>query len=190
MMKNTRQRIIEKATLLFNKKGYHDVGIREIAKEAGCSHTTLYLYFKTKEEILFEVANQPLQQLLEEIKKIVNTEKTPKEKILEMAHVYIMFGFEHRNSYDLLFLYDGERVDAETFKRPINEIRVSIFNLLKQMIDEIFCNLEDTEAKLNLTRGTFLFLHGFIQLYSIENNEYDERLKKIVTDYLGSTILL
>lgn len=189
MAKDTRQRIIEKATVLFYKKGYQNVGIREIAKETGCSHTTLYLYFKTKEEILFEVAQQPLQQLLVKMQTIINTSKRLQEKILEISHLYIEFGFEHRNSYDLLFLYDGERVDAESFKRPINELRVSIFNFLKQMIDEIFFDIKDAEVRLNLTRGTFLFLHGFVQLYSIENNEYDERLKKIVTDYLGSTIL-
>ncbi len=40
------------AASLFTEKGYHSVTMREIAKEAGCSHTAIYLYFKDKEDLL------------------------------------------------------------------------------------------------------------------------------------------
>ena len=42
----TRDRILEAASSLFAEKSFQEVGIREIAKRAGCSHTTIYLYFK------------------------------------------------------------------------------------------------------------------------------------------------
>lgn len=190
MAKDTKERIIQKASILFQKKGYQDVGIREIAREAGCSHTTLYLYFKTKDDILFEVAHKPLQQLIDKIKEIENTKNTVENKIVEMCHMYIKFGFEHRNSYDLLFLYGAERVDEETFKNPINEIRITNFNLLKGNINQIFSHISDEEEKLNITRGLFLFLHGFIHLYGTGSVEYDIRLKNIVNDYLKHTILI
>ena len=50
----TRDRILEAASSLFAEKSFREVGIREIAKRAGCSHTTIYLYFKNKDEILFK----------------------------------------------------------------------------------------------------------------------------------------
>ena len=59
----TRDRILEAASSLFAEKSFQEVGIREIAKRAGCSHTTIYLYFKNKDEILFEVASAPLEKL-------------------------------------------------------------------------------------------------------------------------------
>ena len=45
----TRDRILEAASSLFAEKSFQEVGIREIAKRAGCSHTTIYLYFKNKD---------------------------------------------------------------------------------------------------------------------------------------------
>ena len=44
----TRDRILEAASSLFAEKSFQEVGIREIAKRAGCSHTTIYLYLKIR----------------------------------------------------------------------------------------------------------------------------------------------
>ena len=60
MTKDTRARIIEVAEALFQKKSYQDVGVREIARAAGFSHTAIYQYFKTKDYILYAVAEEPL----------------------------------------------------------------------------------------------------------------------------------
>lgn len=56
MIKDTRERVIKAAEALFQKKSYQDVGVREIARAAGCSHTAIYQYFKTKDSILYAVA--------------------------------------------------------------------------------------------------------------------------------------
>lgn len=189
MAKDTKQRIIQQAAVLFQKKGYDTVGVREIAKAANCSHTALYLYFKTKEEILFEVAKEPLNDLVEKIKTIQGTEMSVSSKIIEMCHTYIIFGFEHRDAYQLLFLSGGERVDAQTFQNPVSPIRIESFNLLKANIDAYFFAIQDEEKRLNITRGIFLFLHGFVHLYSHEKGVYDRRLKKIVDDYISVMIL-
>lgn len=189
MAKDTRQRIIDQATILFQEKGYNEVGVREIAKAANCSHTTLYIYFKTKEAILFEVAKKPLQELGEQLKMIDQEDISVSKKIVEMCHTYIVFGFEYQNAYHLLFISGAERVDTQTFNNPLSEIRLASFNLLKANIDVHFANVPDDEVRLNIARGIFLFLHGFIHLYSQGSGAYNERLKKIVDDYLYIAIL-
>ena len=54
---------------LFAEKGYPHVTMREIAKQAGCSHTAIYLYFKNKEELLQHIAIPSLLELENEFQR-------------------------------------------------------------------------------------------------------------------------
>ena len=46
------QQIIEAAIRVFARNGYYNSRVSDIAREAGIASGTIYLYFKTKEEIL------------------------------------------------------------------------------------------------------------------------------------------
>ncbi len=48
--------IKEVSVRLFSEKGFHATTIREIAKESECSLPMLYYYYKSKEELFYEVA--------------------------------------------------------------------------------------------------------------------------------------
>ncbi len=65
----TKRMILKAAGKLFSEKGYDAVTMREIAKEAGCSHTTIYLYFKDKETLLHQLSMPTLQCFISTIKK-------------------------------------------------------------------------------------------------------------------------
>ena len=53
-MNNTRQQIIEKAFLLFLKKGFKGVRISDIEHAARITRGTFYYHFSGKEEVLKE----------------------------------------------------------------------------------------------------------------------------------------
>lgn len=59
--------ILTTAAELFSRQGYHAVGIRELADAVGLSTSTLYHYYRTKQEILFAVIDRFMQQLLGEL---------------------------------------------------------------------------------------------------------------------------
>jgi AcrR family transcriptional regulator len=48
-----RTQILEAATRVFADKGYHHATTKDIARQAGMAEGTIYLYFKTKAELLF-----------------------------------------------------------------------------------------------------------------------------------------
>lgn len=54
----TRDKIIQIALEFFNKKGYANVGVREIARSLGISPGNLSYHFSKKEDILFVLAKQ------------------------------------------------------------------------------------------------------------------------------------
>lgn len=52
----TRIKILESARRLLVERGYHGVGLEEVAREAGVSRQALYLHFKSKAELLVAMA--------------------------------------------------------------------------------------------------------------------------------------
>src|ERR1700731_706279 len=59
-----RREILETAYKLLRDKGFNAVGSHEIAKGAGVSSATLYRWWKSKEEILFDACFERMKPIL------------------------------------------------------------------------------------------------------------------------------
>lgn len=62
----TRASLVKAARHLFERRGYLDTNVGDIAVRARCSHGTFYTYFSSKEEIFSEV----IQTVLADFKRI------------------------------------------------------------------------------------------------------------------------
>ena len=60
----TRAALVKAARALFERKGYLDTNVGDIAKRASVAHGTFYTYFSSKEEIFGEVADELQHHLL------------------------------------------------------------------------------------------------------------------------------
>lgn len=58
----TADRILSAAAVLFWERGYHAVGIRELAEAVGLSTSTLYHHYRNKQQILFAVIGRFLAE--------------------------------------------------------------------------------------------------------------------------------
>ncbi len=59
-----RQRILDAAVRVFAKKGFHATRVSEVAKAAGVADGTIYLYFKSKDELLVSLFEDRVERLL------------------------------------------------------------------------------------------------------------------------------
>ncbi len=57
--------LLETAQDLFNRHGYHRTGIDKIMQASGVSKTTLYKYFRTKEDLVLELLAQRSAAILD-----------------------------------------------------------------------------------------------------------------------------
>jgi TetR/AcrR family transcriptional regulator, fatty acid metabolism regulator protein len=87
-------KILKAATALFSKYGPKKTTIDDIAKEARIAKGTVYIYFKSKEEIFLAVVNQEIDYLLSEMRSSVRKEKTATDKLRK----FLMVRFGHRES--------------------------------------------------------------------------------------------
>jgi AcrR family transcriptional regulator len=59
--------IVARAATLFSTRGYHAVGIRDLAEAVGLSTSTLYHYYTTKQDILFEIISRFLNEFTSQL---------------------------------------------------------------------------------------------------------------------------
>lgn len=68
--------ILATAEQLFFEKGYRGVSIRDLADAVGIKMSSLYYYFRSKEEILYRIIKRHLDDLLEAIDTALATLET------------------------------------------------------------------------------------------------------------------
>ena len=98
-----RQNIIEAAISMFAEEGYDKTSIRRIADKIEYSPATIYLYYKDKDELLYDVQKVVFDQLFATFKKEV-TATHPFERLEQIAYSYVDFGRKYPELYDLMFI--------------------------------------------------------------------------------------
>ncbi|MFC6102281.1 MAG: TetR/AcrR family transcriptional regulator [Sphingobacterium sp.] len=98
-----RQRILDAAKVLFLKEGYDATSIRKIASAIEFSPTTIYLYYKDKNDIIYALQKEGFKLLRTKFSALSNVEN-PFERLKAMGRTYLQFSIENREFYELMFV--------------------------------------------------------------------------------------
>ena len=129
-----RTLIISAALKMFVEEGYEKTSIRKIADKIEYSPATLYLYYKDKDELLYEVQRVAFRQLYE----VFVTEATaehPMERLEQLAKQYIKFAAEHPDLYDLMFILRSPMNAVEDEEKEW-ENGLSCFTYMQSCVNE------------------------------------------------------
>jgi AcrR family transcriptional regulator len=77
--------ILSSAAGLFSRRGYHAVGIRELADAVGLSTSTLYHYYATKQDILYAIISRFLREFTDTLTSGLRDPAVPPRQRLERA---------------------------------------------------------------------------------------------------------
>ena len=98
-----RTKILEVAKALFIERGYEETSIRNIAERIEYSPTTIYLYFKDKDDIFYALHQEGFL-LLNQYFRVLQNVADPFERLKAITKAYIDFALENREFYDLMFI--------------------------------------------------------------------------------------
>ena len=62
-----KKNILKTALELFKKSSFHEININDIAKKTGIAKGTVFLYFKTKEELFLSLTEIEIKKLFNEL---------------------------------------------------------------------------------------------------------------------------
>lgn len=98
-----KKMILDASMKLFVEEGFENVSIRKIAELIEYSPTTVYLYFKDKNEILFNLHELGFQKMAEYNDGLWEIQN-PLIRLHKMGENYIRFGLNNPEFYDLMFI--------------------------------------------------------------------------------------
>ena len=84
-----REAILRAAGKVFARNGYFNSKVSDIASEAGIADGTVYLYFKSKEEILHSFFDRAMEDFIAEGKREIENIEKADEKLRRIAHLHL-----------------------------------------------------------------------------------------------------
>ena len=82
------QQIIDAAVRIFARKGYYHSRVSDIAREAGMAAGTIYLYFRTKDEILVTLFRDTMAHFVASVRKAIEEEPDAVAKLRRLVRLH------------------------------------------------------------------------------------------------------
>lgn len=95
----SREALLSAASECFARKGFHATTSRDISVNAGLSHSALYVHFKSKEEILYELSVTGHREILSRLEAIADDEAGLYDRFVRTVRTLLLWNIErHINS--------------------------------------------------------------------------------------------
>ncbi len=89
VVQDKREAILRAAIQVFAHNGYFNSKVADIASEAGVADGTVYLYFKSKEEILHSIFDRSVDEAVAEARKQLATISDARDKLRQIAFLHL-----------------------------------------------------------------------------------------------------
>jgi len=169
-----RNDILDAAEQLFFKKGFETVTMDQIAKKAELAKGTLYLYFKTREDLHYAIVNRGLGLLGSFINQNLKAGSNGAETLMAMGHLYVNFTKQYPGYFRAMMVFDSskfEKVDQKEVFRifdPGSPLSI-LFDIVKrgQADGSVRNDIDPAELSLILWAHVSAVLELIILRYSL-----------------------
>ncbi len=126
--------MLETARRLFWEKGYYATSMRDIGISYGCRPANIYNFFSDKEEILFEVLREEMEQIINPIKHLEEDDDTsPIEQLRFIIESHLKVTLSYRRSAKLLFDVALDSLSPDKRKKII-DLRDTYDRIIRKVI--------------------------------------------------------
>ena len=128
------QQIIDAAVRVFARNGYYNSRVSDIAREAGIASGTIYLYFKTKDEILVTLFRDKMARVVAHVRREIASGPDAVAKIRRLValHFHVL-----EENPALAEVVQVELRQGQKFFRGASAHEVSAyFDLIESVLEE------------------------------------------------------
>jgi len=156
--------ILDASVKLFVEEGFENVTMRKIADLIEYSPTTVYLYFKDKNEIFFHIHQMGFEKMLVMNEQLPGI-KNPLMRLYKMGENYIEFGMKNPEFYDVMFIQRAPMEALEQMEEcnwSLGDTALgSLKNLLQECMDKGLIQKGPVESAAMAIWG---MVHGLVSL--------------------------
>lgn len=175
------ENIIEAAATLLMEKGYHAINMAEIARATGLAKGTLYLYFKTKEELFLKVFERQTIIWRAEIEQSMEEANSSQEALVEL----LVKTTVERPLFTRLVALSPIILEYNIAEEQLREHKLWVYGSLYEVADLL-------EEKFNLrpTQGKQLLLRMFVVVAGLEGFAHPAPMTREILDSESSLVKL
>lgn len=136
MQKNKSEKyhnILNSAGAVFAEYGFYKATISQIASCAGVADGTLYLYFKNKDDILYQFISFKTQVVFEKMHSAVKTGQNAEEKLRQLIRCHLA---EFQNDKNMAIIFQSEVRYLRDIESQIKDISKMYLDLLSDIIEQ------------------------------------------------------
>jgi len=155
----------------FTRKGFHLTSMEDIANRVELSPATIYLYFKSKEELFASMTLDTIKYMLKQVEKICNNNKLSiEEKILGLkVALYKAYKFDPLIIPNILHFQIRNTLSdlSNEMLKEINDNTRKIMEMIGEIYNDGVCQGKFIEAKaitiVDIIWGTFSGLFVWLE---------------------------
>lgn len=136
MQKNKSEKyhkILDSAGAVFAEFGFYKATISQIAAEAGVADGTLYLYFKNKDDILYQFISVKTEIVFEKMNQAVADGSGAEEKLRNLIRCHLQ---EFQNDMNMAVIFQSEVRYLREIEHQIKDISKMYLDLLSDIIEQ------------------------------------------------------
>jgi AcrR family transcriptional regulator len=190
---NRKNAILKAARKLFFDKGFKNVTVESIAKKAELSKGSVYLYFKSKEDIYTQILLSDIDKFHKVIANLRQEGQSSSTMLMGLANIYADFFINDRELFRIMMNY-MLNIDHMNLPEEIDRLIVKATNKTIDIIEEIFMMgirsgefppYIDLRQKRNAIWG---LLNGTISLHLFTGTEEkrEERIRSTIQTGLNT----
>lgn len=179
---NRKKLILKSARALFFKKGFNNVTVDEIAKASELGKGSIYLYFKSKEEIYAQILLNDIDNFNQHVTVLFDGKKSLEDLLFEFSCIYVDFFLNEPELFRILMNYMLQP-NKINLKEELNSQILSANAKVIEVIGKIFqeAALKEFSTNFNLRQNQnaiWGLLNGIISLY-IFLGSHEKRRERI-----------
>lgn len=129
------QAIMDCAATLFAKEGYPSAKMQDIAKACGATKSMLYHYFPTKEDLLFAMLLEHLEQVTDSVEEAIALPAAPHDKLMTVVQVYTQKSTQSRRRH-LIAMQDIKYLPRAR-QTPLIELQRELVEMMAGLLREL-----------------------------------------------------
>src|SRR3954470_20819797 len=97
-----RDRILEAAIKVFAAEGFYNAKVSQIAQEAGVADGTIYLYFKSKDDLLINLFEDRMERVNANLREAIDTESTATARLQRIVKLHLELVEQNRDMAEVI----------------------------------------------------------------------------------------
>jgi TetR/AcrR family transcriptional regulator, fatty acid metabolism regulator protein len=97
-----RERILDAAIKVFAAEGFYNAKVSQIAHEAGVADGTIYLYFKSKDDLLINLFEDRMERVNANLREAIETESTAVARLKRIVKLHLELVEQNRDMAEVI----------------------------------------------------------------------------------------